>query len=291
MAAIFIEPLAQDSESWEIIGIRNLIFDDKLSTLQAEVYCFSTRWDCWGKLRRKFKSFYTPIGYLKYLSAGSIWRCGVEVRLARRAYHMGDILAHKCELITSKETLTNEQLLKKLRASNNFHRTFLNSINYLKYEHSQRDLYIPCSEVIRHFFAPSQRFLNHLLTGKIDRIINPKMRLDFGFSPSTTEMKAIRLLSACETGLAATRHPYKSIKLTHLNNVHKRENQPFLLSAILPTTGILAVWSYRAQPAHTSDGLAFVVTNLESEPQHGPAQKFRERNPMSRDFGPHDFFR
>ncbi len=288
MAAIFIEPLAQDSRSWEIIGIRNLIFDDNLSTLQAEVYCYSKRRDCSGRLRRKFKSFHTPIGHLKYLTAGSIWRCGVEIRLSCRAYHMGDILTHKCELITSKETLTNEQLLNKLRTSKNFHRTFLDSINYLKYKHNQRDLYIPCSEIIRHFFAPTQRFLKYLLTGEINRIINPYERTALAFRPSATEMQAIKFLTACETGLAAARHPYKSIKLTHINNIRKRESQPFLLSAMLPISGIFAIWSYRAEPAHTSGRLAFVVTNLESEPQHGPARVFRERNPMSRDFGPHD---
>lgn len=292
MNTIFIEPLAKDSRIWEIIGTRNLIFDESLSNLVAEIYCCSPPTYFQQRKKRKFKNFYAPVGSLKYLTAGSIWSRGFRLDLGISAYHVGDILAQHCKLILSKHTMSPEKLLKYLSKSENPHLTFLDSINYLQYKHSQRTLYIPCSEVIRHYFSPSQRFLTRLLTGKFNQITSLCTLNSMGLKPSPSEKRAFDLILTCNTGLAAAaRHPYKSIKLTHIRNIQKRENHPFLLSARLPFPSAVAIWTRGARPAHSPTELAFVVTNLESEPQHKRARSFRERCPQSRDLGPNSIFR
>lgn len=277
---IFIAPLAQDSRIWEILGTRNITFDEKLSKVQAEVYCYSTSYYPPKRKNTKFKVFNISVRYLKYLAAGSRWRHGVELKLGSSAFHVGDILTHNCDFIPSKETLTKDQLINKLKRSKNVYLTSLNSVNYLRYEDEQGALYIPCSEVIRHFFAPSQRFLTLVLTGKLEDTIDPQKRHEIKFKPLDSEIRMIEFITSCVEILSAARYPYKAIKLTHIKNILRRENLPFLLSARLPVSGILPIWSYGTQPVHTSKGRAFVVTNLESEPQHIRARRFRERYPM-----------
>ncbi|UVL56240.1 hypothetical protein [Pseudomonas sp. B21-035] len=288
MGVPFFEELSEGARPWQILGARNLLIDHDQGRIQVEIFCFSPPVDHISpKYRRKIKAFKAPLSALRHLAAGSVWREGVRVRNQFWIHHVADIIVRKCELISSDSCESTEELLAKLRKSKNPHATFLKSINYLRYEHRRNYIYIPCSEVLRNFLAPTSRVLKMIVTGNVENLLNPNKCAKLA-PLLDVERRAIELYRSSEAGLSAARHPYKSIKLTHLANVRLKRHAPFLLSAKLPFLGIHALWTYRSMTVELEGKMEGVMLALlENEPQGKRASAYREIYQKSWDLGPH----
>ncbi|MCI3910597.1 hypothetical protein MQC82_13610 [Pseudomonas viridiflava] len=288
MAVPFFEELSEGARPWQILGARNLLIDHAQERILVEIFCFSPPIDhIYPKYRRKIKAFKVPLSALRHLAAGSVWREGIRLRTKFWIHHIADIIVSKCELISSDSCESTEEVLKSLRKSKNLHTTFLKSINYLRYEHRCKNIYVPCSEVIRNFLAPTPRLLKMIMTGKAESLLNPYKCVEL--EPLLdVERRAVELYRSSEAGISAVRHPYKSIKLTHLNNVNFKRRAPFLLSAKFPFLGIHALWTYGSINVDLEGGMAGVMLALlENEPKSKRARNYREIWPKSRDLGPH----
>lgn len=231
----FVQALAEDSEVWEILGVREVGFignDPKSVTL--EFFCFTQKSK--HSYKRKVKNFHLPFIALIHIHPGSLWQHGRQISKNLRYKKSGTIYPCHSQLITCQDQLTTENVKDIITRSKFPYRSFINLSSYLLCKDPHDNiLRIPCAEIIRHFLCPTLRFAKAIIHGEFDIFTNSNHSSYSGKALTSRENEVTNFLQATPEGLRAARYPYKMLKTTRICNSINRQNSPLLLCALLPT--------------------------------------------------------
>lgn len=266
----FFQELSDDSHEWEILGVRKIFALKDPEDLSGEFFCISDQDPITGKARL-IKSFTSPIDNIRHFKAGSIWKDGKNITPPNLSYNRSVYKIFQPELILAQEPgASAHEIIERLLDSSTPHRTFTLFTNHLKFSSRSASAYIQCSEIIRHFMSPSKRFLRAVLNGTIDThfrsvqknepsALMPKM--------NSKELLTTRALSYNSDGLRSVRLPYKSFKLTTLNNKAKNQSLPLLLTSLFPKNSITIKFRFTERPLDTGgfskDFVAIQIDNTD----------------------------
>lgn len=235
---IFIDELATDPYTWEILGTREVTFRQDPTDLWVEFFCICHQ--NYASSNNRVKAFKLPISYLRLIKPGSLWCDGYETSPKSRVKMTRSLNGETAKLVVSRTKLSTEKIIKSLARSNNPHFSFLKHTNYLIFKNPGQLLYVHCSEIIRHFMTPSPRFFNLVMSGKIATHLSKYQSegihcIGHGIMRKN-ELMATQALANSPHGRRAALLPYKSIKLTHIKNNIYRTNHPALLTTTYPST-------------------------------------------------------
>lgn len=237
----FFEELSGDSHQWEILGVRKVSVSQHPEDLLGEFFCISGRDPMTGKAHR-IKSFISPIDNIRHFKAGSLWKDGKNISPPDLSRNKSFYQIYDTELVLAQEPhASTQEVIERILDSNTPHRTFTSFTNHVKFSWRTSTGCIQCSEIVRHFMAPSRRFLRAVLNGTIDEhfrsvkenkpsVIMPKM--------TTKELLATESLSYNHEGLRSVRSPYKNLKLTTISSSMGNQSQPLFLTSIFPNNSI-----------------------------------------------------
>jgi len=237
----FFEELSGDSHQWEILGVRKVSVSKHPEELLGEFFCISDKDPMTGRAHR-VKSFTSPIDNIRHFKAGSLWKDGKNISPPDLSRNNSFYQIYDTELVLAQEPhASTQEVIKRILDSNTPHRTFMSFTNHVKFSRRTSTGYIQCSEIVRHFMAPSKRFLRAVLNGTIDEhfrsakenkpsIIMPNM--------TSKELLATESLSYNHEGLRSVRSPYKNLKLTTISNSMDNQASPLLLTSLFPNNSI-----------------------------------------------------
>lgn len=232
---MFLEALAEDSVVWEILGVREVSFiDNDPASVKLEFFCFSQA-KINGSAKRMVKSFCLPFIALMKVRPGSLWQNGKEISKNFRSIKTRYIYPKKSKLVICRKHLTPEKIKARIARSKNPHRSFMRLTNYLLCTGSHFKVRIPCTEIIRHFLCPTQRFAIKIIKGEFD-IYTDRAHPNHPSAVFTSrETKTTKLLLSTHEGRRAARYPYKMLKVCRIAAAMNRVNSPLILYALLPT--------------------------------------------------------
>lgn len=231
----FVEALAEDSDVWEILGIREVSFrGDDPKSVTLEFFCFSQKSK--HSYKRKVKNFHLPFIALMHIHPGSLWQHGRQISKNIRYKKSATIYPCHSQLVVCRDPLTTEDINALVSRSKYPHSTFISVTSHLQCKDPHdRTVRISCAEIIRHFLCPTRRFAKAIINGEFDIFTNPDHPDRSAASLKSNEIKVTKFLQSTPEGLRAARYPYKMLKITRIYNTINRQHSPVLLCALLPT--------------------------------------------------------
>jgi hypothetical protein len=234
----FIPQLSDDTRTWEILGIRDVSFNDgDPSALSLQFFCFSDE-DPPVRSKRCVSVLNLPLVAIKHVKPGSRWKNGEQLKPTTKRYLQArPVDPVKSKLRTCKKHYTEKELVRKLSNARDPHLAFIKQITHMFYRGPHFTVRIPCSELIRYFLFPTLRYGKSIMTGKFEEFLSFS-----GASRTTPKNRATKseisttdfLLSSAE-GIRAARHPFKMLKILNINRMMRRGHSPICLAAIFPT--------------------------------------------------------
>ncbi len=233
----FIHQLANDSRTWEILGIREIsCIDEDPSALSLQFFCFCDE-DPPPRTKRYVRVLNLPVSAIKHVKPGSRWKNGRQATGTIRWRQTRPIYPSQAKLVISRQAESTEDVVKIISRAKDPHLSFTKFINHIFCRGIHYTVRIPCSEIIRHFLFPTLRFGLSIMKGKFDEYvgINITEITTSLRSPTKREKLTTKYLSSSPEGLRAARHPFKAIQMSYINRMATRKKLPILLSAVLPT--------------------------------------------------------
>lgn len=223
-----------------------MTFSTDPTDLFAEFFCHSLEHRENKKAINKIKAFRLPICAMRHLKAGTVWQHGKNISPRPHTRRWQTIDPESTKLVLCSTSYSTEEIIERLTRSKRPHFTFLKFTNYLVHKSRKHTTYIPCSEVIRYYMAPSDRYLKLVLSGTIGELLknhdaNHSSKYLKG-KITKKEISTTIFLSSSTNSITAAQLPYKSLKLTHIKNMLKKDRQPFLLNSRIPTTREFEAW-------------------------------------------------
>lgn len=234
----FIPQLADDTRTWEILGIRDVSFiEGDPSALSLQFFCFSDD-DPPARSKRWISVLDLPVAAIRHVKPGSRWQNGEQLKPVGGRYRQArPVDPSKVKLRTCKKYYPTQELIKKLSNARDPHLAFIKQINHVFYRGPHYTVRIPCSELIRYFLFPTLRYGKSILTGKFENIFDISSTGEKISRKRATEREAktTNFLTSSDEGFRSARHPFKMLKISNINRVNCREHSPISLSAIFPT--------------------------------------------------------
>lgn len=119
----------------------------------------------------------------------------------------------------------------------------LSHITYIEFENDQTRVIIPCTEIFRHYMAPTAQYAKFAISHEFPSWISRVLKSQSISLPSNrkklteNELLSTKLLSRTLDTIEAAQLPYKNLKLTHINNQSRSLKSNLLITTKIPTSG------------------------------------------------------
>jgi hypothetical protein len=271
-----IPKLATDSLIWEVIGIGEIIQRDSSKPVNATFF-FQSITDIKIRLEsNNYKYLQLPIEEIRHLIPGSLWKNGKRISAHTYGGHWISLDTYNAKQISASRNYCPKDIVRHLELKKNKNTNtkarILPHISYIQLENTQTRILIPCSEIFRHYMAPTAHFAKFAISQEFPAWISRAFETQTISLPSgrkkltENELTRTNLLLKSQNTVEAAHLPHKSLKLTHINNRSKSKKNNLLITTKIPDTKNTKLrvsgYSIDASDKHSDGMYTFVVEKI-----------------------------
>lgn len=243
----YIAKLATDSLIWEVIAVGEIVQRHSADILNATFF-FQSVIDIKTRLEsKKYKFLQLPIEEIRHLIPGSLWKNGKRISAHTYGGHWINLDTYTTRQVSASKSCCPKDIINfleiKKRTKTKAKVRMLSHITYIEFENDQTRVIIPCTEIFRHYMAPTAQYAKFAISHEFPSWISRVLKSQSISLPSNrkklteNELLSTKLLSRTLDTIEAAQLPYKNLKLTHINNQSRSLKSNLLITTKIPTSG------------------------------------------------------